>query len=195
MDESIEIIGVATLSENWGRLTDYTFEITHRDGSRRQHRREVYDRGDAAVVLLHDPQRDTVILTRQFRLPVHFNSPSGYLIEACAGLLDGDAPEACARKEAEEETGYRVTSIRHLFDAWMSPGSVTEKLHCFIAGYDATAQVSAGGGLAHEGEDIEVLEMAFETALAMIRSGDITDAKTIMVLQHLALEQAAARRG
>lgn len=189
MDE-IRIIGVETLSKNWGRLSNYTFEITHRDGSRAQHQREVYDRGDAAVVLLHDPSRDTVVLTRQFRLPAHLHGPSGYLVEACAGLLDGDDPETCARKEAEEETGYRVTSVRHLFDAYMSPGSVTEKLHCFIAGYDAAARVSAGGGLDHEGEDIEVLEMRFETALAMIRSGDIADAKTIMVLQQLALEKA-----
>ena len=189
MDE-IRIIGVETLSHNWGRLSDYTFEIVHRDGSRQRHRREVYDRGDAAVVLLHDPARDSVVLTRQFRLPAHLNGGASYLIEACAGLLDGDAPEACARKEAEEETGYRVTSIRPLFAAYMSPGSVTEKLHFFIAGYDATARISAGGGLEHEGEDIEVLEMPLKTALAMVGSGEIVDAKTIMVLQHLALEQA-----
>lgn len=192
MDEEINILGVETLSQNWGTLKKYIFEISHLDGSRQRHEREVYDRGNAAVVLLHDPARNTVILTRQFRLPVHLNGESGYLIEACAGLLDGDDPETCARKEAEEETGYRVTSIRHLFDAYMSPGSVTEKLSFFIANYDAAAQVSAGGGLDHEGEDIEVLEISFETATAMIRSGEIVDAKTIMLLQYAALE--ATRR-
>jgi nudix-type nucleoside diphosphatase (YffH/AdpP family) len=186
--EAIEIISVDTLSENWGRLQKYVFEITHRDGSRQRHTREVYDRGHAATVLLHNPQRGTVVLTRQFRLPAHLSGDSGYLIEACAGLLDGDDPETCARKEAEEETGYRVSGIRHLFDAYMSPGSVTEKLSFFTATCDAISRVSAGGGLAHEGEDIEVIEMSLETALAMVRSGEIADAKTIMLLQHAALE-------
>lgn len=192
MDEEIKIIGAETLSENWGLLKKYTFEITHRDGARQRHQREVYDRGNAAAVLLHDPARDTVVLIRQFRMPVHVSGDSGYLIEACAGLLDGDDPETCARKEVEEETGYRVTRLRHAFDAYMSPGSVTEKLSFFIGNYDAAARVSAGGGLDHEGEDIEVLEMSFETATAMIRSGEIVDAKTIMLLQFAALE--ATRR-
>jgi len=188
VDEQITIIGVETLSHNWGLLKKYSFEITHRDGARQRHEREVYDRGNAAAVLLHDPVRDTVILTRQFRLPAHVSGDSGYLIEVCAGLLERDDPETCARKEAEEETGYRIGGLRHAFDAYMSPGSVTEKLHCFVANYDAAAQVSAGGGLVHEGEDIEVIEMSTEKALAMIRSGEIVDAKTILLLQHLALE-------
>ncbi|MDP1731707.1 MAG: NUDIX domain-containing protein [Devosia sp.] len=190
MDEAINIISVETLSQNWGILRKYTFEINHLDGSRQRHEREVYDRGNAAVVLLHDPRRDTIILTRQFRLPVHVSGDKGFLIETCAGLLDGDDPETCARKEAEEETGYRVTSIRHLFDAYMSPGSVTEKLSFFIASYDAASRISAGGGLAHEGEDIGVLEFPFATALAMIASGEIVDAKTIILLQYAALEAA-----
>lgn len=188
MDEEIEIIGVETLSANWGVLKKYTFDINHLDGSRNRHEREVYDRGHAAVVLLHDPVRNSVVLTRQFRLPVHVSGESGFLIEACAGLLDGDDPESCARKEAEEETGYRVASIRHVFDAYMSPGSVTEKLHFFIASYDTASRISTGGGLAHEGEDIEVLEMSFESALSMIRTGEIVDAKTIMLLHFAALE-------
>lgn len=188
MDEEIEIIGVETLSANWGVLKKYTFDINHLDGNRNRHEREVYDRGHAAVVLLHDPVRNSVVLTRQFRLPVHVSGESGFLIEACAGLLDGDDPESCARKEAEEETGYRVASIRHVFDAYMSPGSVTEKLHFFIASYDAASRISTGGGLAHEGEDIEVLEMSFESALSMIRTGEIVDAKTIMLLHFAALE-------
>jgi nudix-type nucleoside diphosphatase (YffH/AdpP family) len=188
LDEAIDIVDVRTLSSNWGLLKKYVFEITHRDGTRRRHEREVYDRGNAAVVLLHDPLRDTVVLVRQFRLPVHLHGESGYLIEACAGLLDGDDPETCGRREAEEETGYRVTAIRHVFDAYMSPGSVTEKLHFFVASYDAASRISAGGGLEHEGEDIEVLEMPLATALAMIRAGEITDAKAIMLLHALALE-------
>jgi nudix-type nucleoside diphosphatase (YffH/AdpP family) len=191
VDEDINIIGAETLSHNWGLLKKYTFEIKHLDGSRQRQEREVYDRGNAAVVLLHDPARDTVILTRQFRLPVHLHGESGYLIEACAGLLDGDDPETCARKEAEEETGYRVTAIRHIFNAYMSPGSVTEKLHFFIANYDAAAQISAGGGLQHEGEYIEVIEMPFKSALAMTGTGEIVDAKTIMLLLHAALETRA----
>ena len=195
MDKNIRVVDVENLSENWGKLKKYTFEITHRDGTRQRHEREVYDRGNAAVVLLRDPVRDTVILTRQFRLPVHVNGDSGYQIEACAGLLDGDDPETCARKEAEEETGFRVTDIRHIFDSYMSPGSVTEKLHFFVAHYDAAAQVSAGGGLDHEGEDIEVLEMPFKSALAMIGSGEIVDAKTIMLLHYAALEAAVISSG
>lgn len=190
MKQAVSIIGVETLSDDWGRLSAYTFEIAARGGSPRRHRWEVYDHGDAAAVLLHDPARDTVVLTRQFRLPAHLGGAGGHLVEACAGLLDGDDPETCARREAEEETGYRVTSIRHLFDAYVSPGSLTEKVHLFIAGYDPGARVSAGGGLAHEGEDIEVIEMAFETALAMIGTGEIADAKTIILLQHLALQEA-----
>lgn len=191
MEDAVSIIGVETLSDDWGRLSAYTFEISGRDGGRRRHRWEVYDHGDAAVVLLHDPVRDTVVLIRQFRLAAHVHGPSGYLVEACAGLLDGDEPEACAIKEAEEETGYRVSSIRRLFSAYMSPGSLTETVHFFIARYDDAARVSAGGGLAHEGEDIEVLEMPLDRALAMIGAGEIADAKTIMVLQQLALERSA----
>lgn len=190
VDEGISILGVETLSDEWGRLSAYTFEIAGRDGGVRQHRWEVYDHGDAAAVLLHDPARDTVVLTRQFRLPAHLGGPTGHLIEACAGLLDGDDPETCAAREAEEETGYRVTSIRRLYSAYVSPGSLTEKVHFFIAGYDPAARVSEGGGLAHEGEDIEVVEMGFAEALALIAAGGIVDAKTIVLLQHLALERA-----
>lgn len=192
MNAEVEIVGVETLSRNWGVLQRYTFDINHMDGTRQRHEREVYDRGDAAVVLLHDPARDTVVLTRQFRLPAHLADGEGFLIEACAGLLDGEDPETCARREAEEETGYRVGALRHVFSAYMSPGSVTEKLHFFIGSYDAAARVAAGGGVDHEGEDIETLEMPFSTALAMIGTGEIVDAKTIMLLQVLALGERMA---
>jgi nudix-type nucleoside diphosphatase (YffH/AdpP family) len=187
MADEIRVISTELLSDNWGTLRKYTIEQRHRDGSVQTHVREVYDRGHAAVILLCNPKANTVILCRQFRLPVHLSGDNGWLIEACAGLLDGDEPEACARKEAEEETGYRPHTVRHAYDAYMSPGSVTEKLSFFIGEYDAGSKVSAGGGLAHEGEDIEVMEIAFPEAMAMITRGEIIDAKTIMILQHAAL--------
>lgn len=195
MGAEIEIMGVETLSEGWGTLKRYTFAIGHSDGSRATHRREVYDRGDAAVLLLHDRVRDTVVLTRQFRMPAHLSGGSGFLIEACAGVLDGDSPETCARREAEEETGYRPRALHPLFAAFMSPGSVTEKLHFFIGEYDESCRVGRGGGLDHEGEDIEVLELPLGRALGMVAGGEIVDAKTIMLLQHLALQQRGLRTG
>jgi nudix-type nucleoside diphosphatase (YffH/AdpP family) len=188
MDDKAKIISIETLSENWGVLKKITFDFRRSDGTDQRLVREVYDRGDAAAVLLYDPARGTVVLTRQFRIPLHARGEDPMLIEVCAGLLDGDNPEACARKEAEEETGYRVTAIRHAFDAHMSPGSVNEKLSFFVASYDHNSRISDGGGLHHEGEDIEVLELPFERALAMIRSGAIADAKTIMLLHYAALE-------
>jgi nudix-type nucleoside diphosphatase (YffH/AdpP family) len=190
LGEEIRVIETKLLSDNWGTLTKYDFEQRHRDGVWRRHQREVYDRGHAAVVLLCNPETNTVILTRQFRLPVQIAGDHGMLIEACAGLLEGDDPEACARKEAEEETGFRVKNLKHLFDSYMSPGSVTEKLSFFTAEYDDTSRISGGGGLAHEGEDIEVIEYAFPRALEMVASGEIIDAKTIMLLQHVALSGA-----
>lgn len=187
MDDRVKIIEIETLSENWGVLKNTTFELRRRDGRWQQQERETYDRGDAAAILLYDPTRGTVLLTRQFRFPLYARGEAPMLIEVCAGLLDGDDPETCARKEAEEETGYRVSAIQHVFDSHMSPGSVLEKLSFFVGTYDHRSRVSAGGGLPHEGEDIEVLELPFERALAMIGGGEITDAKTIMLLQHAAL--------
>lgn len=187
MQDEVRIVGEELLSENWGKLRRYIIEKRLRNGAWQRQHREVYDRGNAAVILLCDANRGTVVLVRQFRFPVHLGGDDADLIEACAGLLEGDAPEACARKEAEEETGIRPKTVTHLFDAYMSPGSVTEKLSFFLGTYDASSRVSGGGGLAHEGEDIEVLEMPFEAALALVRSGQIVDAKTIMLLQHVAL--------
>jgi len=146
------------------------------------------DRGNGAALLLFDPRRRTVVLTRQFRLPAFLNgSADGMLVEACAGLLDGEDPETCIRREAEEETGYRVRQPRKVFEAYMSPGSVTEKLHFFVAEYEPQDRIRDGGGLAHEGEDIEVIEIPLAEALAGIASGAIQDGKTVMLLQHVAL--------
>ncbi|MFE4110488.1 NUDIX domain-containing protein [Kosakonia sp. YIM B13611] len=184
----IRIIATRSLSEDWGKLTKYTFDFRRRDGEWQRQSREVYDRGNGAVILLYNANKRSVILTRQFRLPLFVNQHSGFLLEAAAGLLDELAPEDRIRHEAEEETGYRLEQVQKVFEAWMSPGSVSEKLHFFIAEYDDSRRTGNGGGLADEGEDIEVVEMDFSAALAAIRSGVIADGKTIMLLQHLALE-------
>jgi nudix-type nucleoside diphosphatase (YffH/AdpP family) len=194
MDERVRIKKETLLSANWGKLTKYEFDLKRRDGQWQSQIREVYDRGNAAVILLIDPVRGTVILTRQFRFPAHLLGDNPMLIEACAGLLDGDPPEVCARKEAEEETGYRVGAVTHLFDSYMSPGSVTEKLSFFLGTYEPSSRISDGGGLEDEGEDIEVMELPFETALQMVKSGEIVDAKTIMLLQHAAMGGVFAAR-
>ncbi|MFC0011172.1 NUDIX domain-containing protein [Devosia nitrariae] len=178
-----------TLAESWGSLTE--FEVSHprRDGTRQTVIREVYDHGSAAAVLLYDPVDAKVVLARQFRLPAHLNGDPAHLIEACAGLLDGDDPETCARREAEEEVGVRPSSLTFLFNVYTSPGSVTEKCACFIGYYSPNDRLTDGGGLAHEGEDIEVIELDFEAAYAMIGRGEIIDAKTILMLQWLALNR------
>jgi len=176
------------LSDNWYTLKKYTFELQRRDGTWQAQSREAYDRGNGAAILLYNRSKGTVVLTRQFRLPVYINGHNGLLIEAAAGLLDDASPEARIIAEAEEETGFKVAAIEKVFEAYMSPGSVTEKLYFFIAEYADEDRSGAGGGLADEGEDIQVLEWPFEKALAAIRSGEIQDAKTIMLIQHLALQ-------
>lgn len=175
------------LSDNWYTLKKYTFELQRRDGQWQEQSREAYDRGNGATILLYNLARRTVVLTRQFRLPVWINGHSGALIEAAAGLLDNASPEARIMAEAEEETGYRIQTIEKVFEAYMSPGSVTEKLYFFIAQYDEQDRQTRGGGLAEEGEDIEVLEWDFDRALAAVGSGEIQDAKTMLLIQHLAL--------
>ena len=175
------------LSDNWYTLKKYTFELLRRDGRWQEQNREAYDRGNGAVILLYNRVKQTVVLIRQFRFPVWINGHNGLLIEAAAGLLDNASPEERIIAEAEEETGFRVTRIAPVFTAYMSPGSVTEKLYFFIAEYTADDRCSEGGGLAAEGEDIEVLEWPLSQALQAIRDGIIVDAKTIMLLQHLAL--------
>ena len=187
MDDRVTIIGETILSRDWGVLKKTSFDLQRRDGSWQRQSRETYDRGNAAAILLYCAANDTVILTRQFRFPVFVGGHDAWLIEVCAGLLDGDDPETCAKREAAEETGYAVEEIRHVFDTETSPGSVIERLSCFIGTYDAGSRISDGGGLVAEGEDIEVLELSFKAALAMIDSGEIVDAKTILLLQYLAL--------
>jgi GDP-mannose pyrophosphatase NudK len=182
----IKIIREELLSDNWYSLKKYTYEILKKDGSLHRQTREVYDRGNGAAILLYNKEYKSVILTRQFRLPSFVNgNSSGDLIEVCAGLLDQDNPEEAIKRETEEETGYRVKEVHKVFEAYMSPGSVTEILYFFIAEYTHAMKVNEGGGVEQEQEDIEVLELSFEKALAMIESGEIKDAKTILLLQYV----------
>ncbi|MGQ7863000.1 GDP-mannose pyrophosphatase NudK [Pseudomonas sp. 32A] len=175
------------LSDNWYVLKKYTFDLRRRDGSWQSQTREIYDRGNGATILLYNRERRTVLLIRQFRMPTYVNGYHGYLIESAAGLLDNASPEERIRLEAEEETGYRVGHVEKIYSAFMSPGSVTERIHFFIGEYQPGDRVSDGGGLEDEGEDIEVLELGFEAALAMVESAEIVDGKTIMLLQYLEL--------
>lgn len=185
--ERVRIVDVKVLSNDWFVLKKTTFDYLRHDQTWQRQSRETYDRGNGAALLLYNCAQQTVVLTRQFRLPVFVNGHDGMLIEAPAGLLDASSPEQRIRQEAEEETGYRVHAVRPIFEAYMSPGSVTEKLHFFVAEYDAAAKIGAGGGVHAEGEDIEVLELPFVQALEMVGSGVIQDGKTIMLLQYAAL--------
>jgi GDP-mannose pyrophosphatase NudK len=190
MSDRVKMVGLEVLSDDWYLLHKGTYDLLRRDGSWQRQSREAYDRGNGAVILLYNRARKTVIVTRQFRFPTFINgNRDGMLIEACAGLLDDDDPAACIRRESEEETGYRVREVHKVFEAYMSPGSVTERLFFFVAEYEPRDQISDGGGDHREGEDIEVLELAYEEALAMIDSGAICDAKTIMLLQYAQLRR------
>ena len=184
----VRIIGSEVLSDDWYLLKKYTFDFPRRDGEWQRQTREVYDRGNGAAILLYNVARQTLILTRQFRCPLYVNGHDGFLLEVPAGLLDNLAPEERIKAETEEETGYRIDHVQKVFDAFMSPGSVTEKLSFFIAEYDASQQTGDGGGVKEEGEDIEVVEMTWSDALAAIESGEIADAKTIMLIQYAALK-------
>jgi|SRR5450631_1750319 len=189
-NEKVRIIKEEILSRNWYYLKKYDYEILKKDGSWQKQTREVYDRGNGAAILLYNTLNKTIILTRQFRLPTFVNgNKEGYLIEACAGLLDQDKPEEAIKRETEEETGYRVRDVRKIFEAYMSPGSVSEILYFFIAEYSSSMKVHEGGGVALEQEDIEVIETGFEQALSMIETGEIKDAKTIMLLLYLRIHQ------
>lgn len=185
--DTVRIIDTITLSDNWYILKKYVVDYLRRDGTCQRLEREVYDRGNGAVILLYNRQKNSVILIRQFRLPVYVNGHDGFLIEAAAGLLEEQDPVSRIKAEAEEETGFRITDVEKVFEAFMSPGSVTEKLYFFIAEYQDNNRQSDGGGLPEEGEDVEVLEMPFPEALTAIRNCEIIDGKTIMLLQHLAL--------
>ena len=190
MMAQVKILDEQILSNNWYTLKKYTYEIVKKDGSLQKQTREVYDRGNGAVILLYNPDKKNIVLTRQFRLPSFVNgNPQGLLIEACAGLLDQDNPEEAIKRETEEETGYRISEVKNIFEAYMSPGSVSEILYFFIAAYHPSMKVHPGGGIAHEQEDIEVLEMDFEKAYAMTETGEIRDAKTILLMQYLKIKK------
>lgn len=189
MINNIKIIKTEVLSDNWYTLNKITYEHVAKDGTITVQSREAYDRGNGATILLYNTLEKTVILTRQFRLPTYINgNASGMLIEACAGLLDQDEPEACIRRETEEETGYQLKDVQKVFEAYMSPGSVTEILYFFIAAYTKSMKVNEGGGIEQEQEHIEVLELPIEKAMEMVETGEIKDGKTILLLQHIKLK-------
>ena len=189
MISNVKILNTEILSDNWYILKKITYEYFKDDGTRKEQAREAYDRGNGATILLYNKALHKVILTKQFRLPTFVNgNESGMMIEACAGLLDDDNAEDCIRRETEEETGYKVTDVRKIFEAYMSPGSVTEILHFFVAEYANSMRVNDGGGVAGEEENIEVLEIDIDEALQMIDNGEIRDAKTIMLLQYVRLK-------
>lgn len=190
MDDRIRILSQEVLSDDWAILKKTTFDYRRRDGVWETQVRQTYDRGDGAAILPFDPDRGTVLLVRQFRWPAYVTGHKEPLIEACAGLLDKDDAETCIRKEAEEELGYRLNGVRLLFSAYMSPGSVTERLWLFAGRYSPADRISAGGGAAGEGEDIEVLEMPVDEAMAVVADGRVIDGKTIILLQHLKLNPA-----
>ncbi|HWS59421.1 MAG TPA: GDP-mannose pyrophosphatase NudK [Flavobacterium sp.] len=184
-DPKITIQKTELLSDNWYILNKVTFNYQKEDNTVESHVREVYDRGNGAAILLYNSAQKTVILTRQFRLPTYLNgNASGMMIEVCAGLLDKDHPEQCIIRETEEETGYRVSTVRKVFETYMSPGAVTEILYLFVGEYDESMKVNIGGGIETEQENIEVLEFSFDKAFKMIESGEIKDAKTIILLQY-----------
>ncbi|MFS2006781.1 NUDIX domain-containing protein [Duganella sp. CT11-25] len=186
-EDRIRIHKVETLSHDWFLLQKTTFDYRRSDGSWQRQTRETYDCGHGATILLYNRARGTVVLVRQFRFPTYGNGHDGFLIEAAAGLLDRASPEERIKAEVEEETGYRISEVRKVFEAFMSPGSVTERLYFFVAEYDPASRAGLGGGIAEEGEDIEVLELRMDEAMQMMADGRIADGKTIMLLQHAAL--------
>ncbi|HEY4628796.1 MAG TPA: GDP-mannose pyrophosphatase NudK [Flavobacterium sp.] len=184
-DPIIKIQKTELLSDNWYLLNKVTYDYQKEDNTIETHIREVYDRGNGAAILLYNSTQKTVILTKQFRLPSYLNgNKSGMMIEVCAGLLDKDHPEQCIIRETEEETGYRLSTVHKVFETYMSPGAVTEILYLFVGEYDESMKVNEGGGLDAEQENIEVLEYTFDEAFAMIQTGEIKDAKTVMLLQY-----------
>ncbi|MDX1327208.1 MAG: GDP-mannose pyrophosphatase NudK [Arenibacter sp.] len=184
-NENVRNIQTEVLSDNWYTLTKVDFEYKKANGTWEKQIREAYDRGNGAAILLYNKKKGTVILTKQFRMPTYLNgNKDGMMIEVCAGVLDGDSPEVCIKKEAEEETGYRLEQVEKVFESYMSPGSVTEILHYFIGAYDEHMKVGEGGGAKNETENIEVMEVSFKEALKMVATGEIKDAKTILLLQY-----------
>ena len=187
--DRVRIKHVEVLSDNWYVLRKTTYDYLGRDGRWQELTRETYDRGNGATILLYSKVKQTVVLTRQFRFPAFVNGHDDLLIETCAGLLDNDDPHTCIRKETQEETGYVIQDVRKVFEAFMSPGSVTERLHFFVGEYFDEDKQHEGGGLEEEGEEIEVLEISLDQALGMVEAGEICDAKTIMLLQYAKLHR------
>lgn len=184
-EKNVRVISSELLSDNWGELRKVKYDFKLQDGSWQQQEREVYNRGNGAVILLYNKEKGTVILTRQLRIPTWFNgNADGMMIEACAGLLDENDPEECIKRETQEETGYKITEVKKIMEVYMSPGSVTEIIYFFTGAYSADMKISDGGGVESEHENIEVLEMPFTQAIEMIKNGEIKDAKTIMLLQY-----------
>lgn len=191
MKDRIRIKSETILSKGWGTLKKAVFDFRRRDGEWLTQTREIFDHGDGAAVIPHDPVRDTVLLVRQFRFAAYSPECDGMLIEACAGLLDADDPEGAVRREAEEELGVRLAHVQRLYTAFMSPGSLTERLFFFSAEYSLDDRISCGGGVEDEAEDIEVLEMTLSEAFEAVADGRIVDAKTIMLLQYIRLQSRA----
>lgn len=189
MNNRVRNLNTEVLSDNWYVLRKVTFEWQKKNGEWQKQSREAYDRGNGATILLYNNETKTVILTKQFRMPTYVNgNENGMLIEACAGLLDKDDAENCIKRETEEETGYKISDVKKIFEAYMSPGSVTEILYFFVAAYTKEQKVNDGGGVDDE-EDIEVLELDFNKAMQMVANGEIKDGKTIMLLQYAQLHQ------
>ncbi|AQH03625.1 GDP-mannose pyrophosphatase (plasmid) [Burkholderia sp. KK1] len=194
--ERVRILKTEVLSDDWYVLRKVTFDFLRRDGTWQRQSRETYDRGNGATILLRERNTGNVLLTRQFRMPAFVNGHHGMLVETPGGLLDDASPEERIRAEVEEETGFRVHRVEKIFEAFMSPGSVTEKLYFYLGEYDSSMRVSDGGGVAEEGEEIETIEVPLHTALDMIGRGEIMDGKTIMLLQYAALKgRSEARSG
>ena len=190
MNNKVKNLTTEILSDNWYTLKKVSYDYLKSNGTWQGQTREAYDRGNGAAILLYNKEQKTVILTKQFRLPTYINgNETGMMIEVCAGLLDKDNPEDCVRREAEEETGYKISHIRKVFETYMSPGSVTEILYLFVGEYNSSMKINDGGGIDHEEEDIEVLEFPVTLACKMIETGEIKDAKTIMLLQYLQLQK------
>ncbi|AXV14918.1 ADP-ribose pyrophosphatase [Neorhizobium sp. SOG26] len=190
-NDRVKIVGETTLSDGWTRLSDFEIDYTDQRGETQRLKREIYHRGEAAAILLHDPERDKVVLVKQFRLPAHLLGDPSWMIEVPAGLLDSDRPEEAIRREALEETGYKLRDVRFLFRVYMSPGAITERVHFFYGLISQSDKTEEGGGLAEEHEDIEVLQVTVSDAMAMIERGEICDAKTIMLLQWLQLNRGS----
>lgn len=188
MTDRVKIEKIEPLSHHWAKLDRYIISYTRNDGGVDQLVREVHDHGHGACVLPYDRARGTVLLVKQFRLPAYLNGTDGFIVEVCAGLLDGGDPAICAHREAEEELGFRLSNLRQMASTFMTPGAVTERLTMFLADYDHDARIGAGGGHAHEGEDIEILELPFSDVRRMVKDGLIIDAKTVMLIMFLERE-------